>query len=223
MQIQNHNKFSKQQLQTKINILFFTISVCLCVFFLNCVCFLCVFFLIGFKFVILVQTTLRITAYTYSNILEQRIKEKRSLSFSKRDRQTLQYRLYVKWSDRYLKRFSKILDLLLKRDTFRELYYTGQQWWGKQKHLAFSKQCCWLKLLVTCCCCCCCMLLIWHLFMQKETSRSFRKIVDFVPILKHFQGQIIFFYICYMVKKQNFQTKICVLVNLQNLTLTSIS
>lgn len=44
MQIQNHNKFSKQQLQTKINILFFTISVCLCVFFLNCVCFLCVFF-----------------------------------------------------------------------------------------------------------------------------------------------------------------------------------
>lgn len=89
----------------------------------------------------------------------------------------------------------------------------------KTKTLGFLKA----VLLVKIVGCCCCMLLIWHLFMQKETSRSFRKIVDFVPILKHFQGQIIFFYICYMVKKQNFQTKICVLVNLQNLTLTSIS
>ena len=52
--------------------------------------------------------------WTYRRRLEQRRNEKSSLSFSNRERHTLQYRLKVKWSMRYLSLFSRILDLLLK-------------------------------------------------------------------------------------------------------------
>jgi len=45
--------------------------------------------------------------------LQQRTKEKRSLSFSKRERQTLQYRLYVKCSVRYRSLRSRCFDLVL--------------------------------------------------------------------------------------------------------------
>lgn len=52
---------------------------------------------------------------TYRRRLAHNKKENSSLSFSNSDRQMLQYKLYVKWSFKYRRRFSKILDLLLKR------------------------------------------------------------------------------------------------------------
>lgn len=56
-------------------------------------------------------------------MLQHKVKEKSSLSFSKSERQTLLYKLYVKWSDRYCRRFSRTFDLLLKQRKGMEICF----------------------------------------------------------------------------------------------------
>lgn len=55
---------------------------------------------------------------TYSMMFEHKMKEKSNLSFSNKERHTLEYKLYVKASRRNSKRLSTCLDLLLKEMIF---------------------------------------------------------------------------------------------------------